>query len=180
MPSSENQQYWFSLLGNIPSRTTITYQGAVYSMDVKIKNGLCNCALGKIEGYGKYAWTKGSSKRLKNIPKLPDELFDMIKVAPQPTTPTVTTTATRKRTAPATTTATTTTATAKELQDIKALCCCLSISQLDNYATWLRVGMILKKLGAPLSLWEEVSKRTNKYKARRLFQAVRRVPHPVL
>ena len=41
---------------------------------------------------------------------------------------------------------------AKELQDIKALCCCLSISQLDNYSTWLRVGMILKKLGAPLSL----------------------------
>ena len=50
------------------------------------------------------------------------------------------------------------------MQDIKALCCCPSISQLDNTSTWLRVGMILKKLGAPLSLWEEVSKRSNKYK----------------
>ncbi|MFM7978500.1 MAG: PriCT-2 domain-containing protein, partial [Candidatus Fonsibacter sp.] len=36
--------------------------------------------------------------------------------------------------------------------------------QLDKYATWLRVGMILKKLGAPLSLWEEVSKRSKKYR----------------
>ena len=105
-------------------------------MDVKFKNGLCNCAPSKIEGYGKYAWTKGSAERFKNIPQLPDELFDMIKVAPQPTTPTVTTTTTTRRTAPAPT-ATTATATAKELQDIKALCCCLSISQLDNYSTWL-------------------------------------------
>ncbi|MFM7986988.1 MAG: PriCT-2 domain-containing protein, partial [Candidatus Fonsibacter sp.] len=86
----------------------------------------------------------------------------MIKVAPQPT-PTTTTTTTKAPTiAPAT--ATTGTATAKELQDIKVVCCCLSISQLDNYATWLRVGMILKKLGAPLSLWEEVSNRSKQYK----------------
>ena len=149
---------------HITSRTTIPNQGVVYNMDVKFKNGLCNCAPSKIEGYGKYTWTKGASERLKNIPKLPDELFEMIKVAPQPTTPTITTT-TIKRTAPAATTTTTTKpATAEELQDIKALCCCLSISQLDNYSTWLRVGMILKKLGAPLSLWEEVSKRSKKYK----------------
>ncbi|MFM7980958.1 MAG: hypothetical protein ACKPKO_16735 [Candidatus Fonsibacter sp.] len=61
-------------------------------MDVKFKNGLCTCAPRKIEGYGKYAWTTGASVRLKNIPKLPDELFEMIKVAPQPTpTPTTTT-----------------------------------------------------------------------------------------
>ena len=149
---------------HITSRTTITYQDAVYNMDVKFKNGLCNCAPSKIEGYGKYAWTKGSAERLKNIPKLPDELFEMIKVAPQPTTPTVTI----RRTAPASSTTTTTTttnpATAEELHDIKALCECLSVSQMDNYSTWLRVGMILKKLGAPLSLWEEVSKRSRKYK----------------
>ncbi|MFM7985670.1 MAG: PriCT-2 domain-containing protein, partial [Candidatus Fonsibacter sp.] len=94
-----------------------------------------------------------------------DELFEMIKVAPQPTTPTVTTTTTNtiRRTAPVPT-ATAATATAKELQDIKAFCCCLSISQLDNYASWIRVGMILKKLGAPLSLWKEVIKRSKKYK----------------
>ncbi|MFM7980582.1 MAG: PriCT-2 domain-containing protein, partial [Candidatus Fonsibacter sp.] len=96
-----------------------------------------------------------------------DELFEMIKVAPQPTTPTVTTTTTttRKRVAPAApATATTATTTAKELHDIKALCGCLSVSQLDNYTTWLRVGMILKKLGAPLTLWAEVSKRSKTYK----------------
>jgi len=150
---------------HINSRATITYQGVKYNMDVKFKNGLCNCSPSKIEGYGKYAWTKGSAERLKNTPKLPDELFEMIKVAPQPQQ---TTTITRSpRVAPTPTSQTTTataTATAEELQDIKALCCCLSISQLDNYSTWPRVGMILKKLGAPLSLWEEVSKRSKKYK----------------
>ena len=150
----------------ITARTTITYQGAVYNMDVKSKNGLCNCAPSQIKDYGKYAWTKGASERLKNIPRLPDELFEMIKVAPQPTPTTTTTTTTNtRRTAPATpTTPGPSRATAKELHDIKALCCCLSISQLDNYATWLRVGMILKKLGAPVSLWEDVSKRSKKYK----------------
>ena len=56
------------------------------------------------------------------------------------------------------------TATVSELQDIKALCCCLPISQRDNYSTWIRIGMILKKLGAPVSMWEDVSKRSKKYK----------------
>ena len=79
------------------ARTTITYQGAKYNMDVKFDNGLCNCAPSKIEGYGKYAWTKGSAERLKNIPKLPDELFEMIKKAPQPTTPAATTTTITKK-----------------------------------------------------------------------------------
>ncbi|MFM7984915.1 MAG: hypothetical protein ACKPKO_36900, partial [Candidatus Fonsibacter sp.] len=123
-------------------------------MDVKFKNGMCTCAPSKVEGYGKYAWTKGASARLKNIPKLPNELFEMIKVAPPPQpTPTATTTTTRApRIAPATPTTTTTTgtATAKGLQDIKALWGCLFISLLDNYATWIRVCIIMNKLGAPL------------------------------
>ncbi len=86
---------------------------------------------------------------------LGESLFARIvvfKVAPQPTMPSVTTTTTITRTRTVATTpatATAATATAKEVQDIKALCCCLSISQLDNYSTWLRVGIILKKLGAP-------------------------------
>ncbi|MFM7983326.1 MAG: hypothetical protein ACKPKO_28790, partial [Candidatus Fonsibacter sp.] len=79
---------------HITSRTTITYQGAVYNMDVKFKNGLCNCAPSNIDGYGKYAWIKGAVERLKHIPKLPDELFEMSKVAPQPTTTAATTTTT--------------------------------------------------------------------------------------
>ncbi|MFM7989002.1 MAG: hypothetical protein ACKPKO_57785, partial [Candidatus Fonsibacter sp.] len=53
----------------------------------------------KIEGYGKYAWATGSSERLKNIQKLPNELFELIKVAPQPT-PTPTTTTRAPRVAP--------------------------------------------------------------------------------
>ncbi len=35
---------------HIKSRTTITYQGVKYNMDVKFENGLCNCAPSKIEG----------------------------------------------------------------------------------------------------------------------------------
>jgi hypothetical protein len=167
---------------HITSRTTITYQGVVYNTDVKFKNGLCNCAPSKIKDYGKYARTKGSAERLRNIPKLPDELFEMIKVAPQPTPRTATTTR-NPRVVPATPTTTPTTATTlttKELQDIKALCCCLSISQLDNYSTWPREGMILKKLGAPLSLWEKVSKRSKKYKHGDCGKRWGRLPHPVL
>ncbi|MFM7985723.1 MAG: bifunctional DNA primase/polymerase [Candidatus Fonsibacter sp.] len=68
--------------GRITARTTRTFQGAIYKTDVKFNNGLCNCAPSKIEGYGKYDWTKGASERLKNIPKLPGELAEMIKVAP--------------------------------------------------------------------------------------------------
>ncbi len=45
---------------HITSKTTITHQGVKYNMDVKFNNGLCNCASSKSEGYGKYAWTKGS------------------------------------------------------------------------------------------------------------------------
>ncbi|MFM7987424.1 MAG: hypothetical protein ACKPKO_49740, partial [Candidatus Fonsibacter sp.] len=116
---------------HITSRTTITYQGTKYNMDVKFENGLCNCAPSNIEGYGNYTWTPGSSERLKNIPKLPDELFDII--ISKPATPPTTTRAIAPRTASATTTtAKTTTATAEELHDIRALCKRLSISQLDD------------------------------------------------
>ena len=68
----------------------------------------------KLEGYGKYVWTEGAAERLKNIPKLPDELFEMIKVAPQPTPTTTTATATTNpRVAPAPPTTGLSTATAK-------------------------------------------------------------------
>ena len=110
----------------ITPSTTITYQGATCNMDVKFNNGLCNCAPSKIQDYGKYAWTKGSSERLKYIPKLPDELFEMIKVALQQTTTITWNLRVAPTPTPSTPTTTTTTATAKELQDIKALCCCLS------------------------------------------------------
>ena len=80
----------------ITSKTTITHEGVKYNMDVKFQNSLCTCAPTKIEGYGKYIWTKGSCNKLQNVPKLPDELFKMItdKKAPVPRAPTATTTAT--------------------------------------------------------------------------------------
>ena len=36
--------------------------------------------------------------------------------------------------------------------------------QVDDYSTWIRLGMILKNLGAPLSLWQVISMKSNKLK----------------
>ena len=98
------------------------------------------------------------------MPKLPDELLATITSKPR-TPPPATTREIAPRVEPALAPTTQTTPTAAELQDIWASYCCLPISQFDKYSTWIRVGMILKKLGAPpLSLWKDVSKRSNKYK----------------
>ena len=129
-------------------------------MDVKFKNQICNCAPSEIEGYGRYAWTKGSYEKLKNIPRLPDELFEMIR-GPGKTatkTPRATATATEEpviETPPAS---------KNQLDDFRALCSCLSLAQIDNYDTWIKFGMILKRIGAPLSLYEEVSNKSKKSK----------------
>ncbi|MFM7981114.1 MAG: hypothetical protein ACKPKO_17530, partial [Candidatus Fonsibacter sp.] len=74
---------------HITSKTTITYQGVKYNSDINFNSGLCTCASSNIYGYGRYDWTKGSAARLRDIPKLPDELFDMI--GSKPTTPPTTT-----------------------------------------------------------------------------------------
>ena len=62
---------------HIKSRTGLTYDGVNYNADVKFKNSLCNCAPSKIEGYGDYKWVNPS--KLKNIPKLPEEIYNIIK-----------------------------------------------------------------------------------------------------
>ena len=56
------------------------------------------------------------------------------------------------------------TATNAQIEDFRSLCSCLSIAQLDNRSVWIRVGRILKQLGAPWTLWDEVSRRSKKYK----------------
>ena len=45
-----------------------------------------------------------------------------------------------------------------QLDDFRALCSCLSLAQTENYETWIKIGTILKSIGAPVSLYEEVSK----------------------
>jgi hypothetical protein len=96
---------------------------------------------------------------LKNIPTLPDELFDMINgpAKARPTRiPRTTTTAAAATPAP--------TANKTQLDDFRDLCSCFSIAQLDNRATWINMGRALKQLGAPWTLWDEVSKQSKKYK----------------
>ena len=97
----------------IGSPTGIMYNGDKYNMDVKFKNGLCNCFPSKIDGYGEYKWV--NPRQLLDIPQLPKELFELIRnktvakvISNKPTSET---------TQPCK-------ATENELQDIKALCSC--------------------------------------------------------
>ena len=55
----------------ITSITTIMHEGVKYNMDVKFQNSLCTCAPTKIEGYGKYIWTKGSCSKCAKHPQTP-------------------------------------------------------------------------------------------------------------
>ena len=67
----------------ITSKTGLIYNGVKYNADVKFKNSLCNCQPSKIEDYGKYTWT--NPYQLLDIPKLPDDLFELIRNnAPSP------------------------------------------------------------------------------------------------
>ena len=141
------------------SINNITYQGEQYAVDVKFKNQLCNCWPSKIPGYGEYGWVKGSFEKLKNIPQLPKELFELIKQPSKKspaTTPSTRTPASTPTRTPASTPTTSPPesprAGSKQLQDFRSLCSCLSLAQLDNYDAWVRIGMILKSVGAPLSL----------------------------
>ena len=147
------------------SINNITYQGEQYAVDVKFKNQLCNCWPSKIPGYGRggYNWTRGSLEKLKNIPQLPNELFELIK-QPSKKSPATTPSTRTPASTPTTSPPETPRAGSKQVQDFRSLCSCLSLAQLDNYDAWVRVGMILKSVGAPLSLWEEVSQRSKKYK----------------
>jgi len=69
------------------SINNITYQRVEYAMDVKLKNQICKRSPSIIEGYGRYAWTKGSYDKLRNIPRLPDELYSMINAKKTPPPP---------------------------------------------------------------------------------------------
>ena len=149
---------------NIKSPTGVMFQGEKYAMDVKFNNSLCNCQPSKIEDYGKYQWE--DAYQLLEIPELPDELYELIRTkAPAYLE-------SPRSLASASTAATLTgseysepaTASTEEVADMRALCACLSLQQLDDYATWIRVGMVLKKVGAPMALWEEVSRRSRKFK----------------
>ena len=150
----------------IPNKTTMEYNGKIYNVDVKFKNQLCNCEPSKIDNYGEYKWL--NPEKLASIPKLPEKLFALISSKPAPRqkmvanplgnptqgkTDNVCFSAGKnddpKPTDPA---------------DARALCACLSLTRLNNYHDWIKVGLCLKRIGCPLSLWEEVSKRSKKNK----------------
>ena len=143
---------------HIGSPSKIMHEGVKYNMDVKFRNSLCNCAPTKIEGYGSYRWVKTS--RLRDIPRLPEELFQMIRTRPRLEKPTQNPESPLGNLEKAPLEGV---VGEHEISDLRALCACLSVGQLDDYSTWIRVGMILKACKAPLSLWEQVSMRSKKY-----------------
>ena len=148
---------------NIKSPTGVMHEGVKYNMDVKFRNSCCNCQPSKIEDYGKYEWD--DAYQLLNIPKLPNELYELIRDKPPSNLSSPRSLASASATASTTEYAEPGTASAEELADIRTLCACLSLDQLDDYATWVKVGMVLKKVGAPMGLWETVSRRSKKNKA---------------
>ena len=83
---------------------------------------------------------------INGIPKLPDILFNMI-CKPEPQAPTV-----NEPKAPF------------ENNMAQQLCECISIHQLDNYSTWIELGMTLKNIVALLALWEELNIKSKKFK----------------
>ena len=82
---------------------------------------------------------------VNGIPKLPDIQVNMI-CNPEPRAPTV-----NEPTAPF------------DNNMVRQLCECISINQLDNYSTWIQLGMPLKKIGGPLELWEESNIKSNMF-----------------
>ncbi|MFM7985843.1 MAG: PriCT-2 domain-containing protein, partial [Candidatus Fonsibacter sp.] len=43
------------------------------------------------------------------------------------------------------------------------LCECITVKQMDDYTNWIQLGMTLNDIGAPLELWEHMSKKSKKY-----------------
>ncbi len=110
-------------------------------MDVKFKKGLCNLQPIKIDGYGKYKF-ENPFTLMKGIPKLPDELFEMI-CNPEPKA-----TVEIKPAEP------------YDNNLVKQFCEFISEKRMYNYHAWIQVGMTLKNIGAPLSQWEDRSNKS--------------------
>ena len=125
------------------STTRITYVGTTFAMYVKFKIGLCNCQPSRTEGDGENKFK--IAYQLLDIPKLPDELFNL-----------------RRRPAPTTQVEQVEQAYGKNT--VVQLCTCTTVKEADGYDSLIQLGMVLKNIGAPLDLWEQLIKKRKKYK----------------
>ena len=116
------------------STTRITYVGTTFAMYVKFKIGLCNCQPSKTEGDGENKFK--IAYQLLDIPKLPDELFNL-----------------RRRPAPQTKVQQVAQAYGKNT--VMQLSDCITVKQLNDYGNWIQLGMVLKNIGAPLKVKTE-------------------------
>lgn len=146
--------------------TTLKHEGVVYNVDVKFKNGLCNCEPSVIPGYGSYKWE--NPEALDNIPKLPETLYNIIL-----------SNGTNKQNKPVKVQEPTNDETTDEptyeptndeasdnakFKDIALLLNCLGKKRIHNRMSWINVGICLKCLKAPYEFWDRVSQRSPKYK----------------
>jgi hypothetical protein len=144
----------------IKNRTTLRYQGVTYNVDVKFKNALMNCAPSAIDGYGAYEWV--NPERLADIPLLPDELFQIIASHSSGSSPRSSTLGVPS---PRSSEPEPIVEASDDLvHDCELLCRCLAKSRLDNYDSWIRLGLCLKRIGCPVALWDAVSRRPAKWR----------------
>ena len=141
------------------NKTTLTINNNIYHADIKFGNGLLNCEPSTIKNYGSYKWV--NPEQLSNIPQLPEELYEIIvdnlnkKGSKTNNTIDIDKTDIMQN----------------DVEDIYKLLSCLNMSRLDNYSNWINLGICLKKLGADVKLWDDISKQHDKYKS---FECVKK------
>ena len=126
-------------------------------MDVKFKVGLCNCQPSRIDDYGKYQW----EHFMHSVERHSADTSRTLRYHEQQDTNTNINTNINIDTYDR---GTQPNLTKQELDDIERIASCSTVSQLDNYATWIKFGTVLNTLGAPLQLWEDLSRKSTKYR----------------
>ena len=150
------------------SLTTMKIDNIKYHVDIKFKNGLLNCEPSTIKNYGSYKWV--NPEQLSNIPQLPQELYQIIVDNLNKKGTSTNNTSNIDKTNN-TIDIDKTDIMQNDVEDIYKLLSCLNMSRLDNYSNWINLGICLKKLGADVKLWDDISKQHDKYKS---FECVKK------
>lgn len=128
----------------------------IEGIDIRAKGGICYVAPAHYKGVDgetkRYEWVKGSLKTAKEVPS---ELLEHITCEHSDTESVSTHDPSIVHTY------VNTVATADEVNEILGL---LSQERVDNRDSWIKVGMALKHSGYPCDLWDEWSKRSEKYR----------------
>lgn len=150
--------FWFLVEDRVrhwPSASAITWnQQTIQGLDLRCKGGIVYCHpsryLGKDGTAKSYAWLMGD---LSEATVMPDEIYHALNHFA------ATTTATNA----ATTVIQPIQSEAVIENELEELLNGLAPHRVDDYSTWIKVGMILKHEGADVSLWDAWSSQSSKY-----------------